>query len=89
VALDLSTPPADNVEPVVAPVAPVEPVVAPVALAAEVPASDPAAVGTYIVRVLITGTRNGEPWPAIGESIELPAQEAASYLLSGVVKLPE
>ncbi|GAB2702373.1 hypothetical protein BKA24_001686 [Microbacterium marinum] len=37
------------------------------------------------VAVTITGTRNGEPWPAVGEPITLPATEAEAYLAAGYV----
>lgn len=34
----------------------------------------------FIVRIPISGTRNGEPWPAPGERIDLPEAEALDYL---------
>lgn len=33
----------------------------------------------------VSGTRDGEPWPAPGEELELPDEEAVSYLGSGLV----
>ena len=44
---------------------------------------------TVIVAIAIGGTRNGEPWPAVGEPITLPAVEAAGYLQFGYVLEPE
>ena len=38
-----------------------------------------------IVRYPMTGTRNGEPWPARGEEIDLTQAEAAEYLNAGYV----
>lgn len=37
------------------------------------------------VAVAISGLRNGEPWPAVGESITLPEHEAEGYLRFGYV----
>lgn len=52
--------------------------------------SDPEPVSggemTVIVAIEIGGTRNGEPWPAVGEPITLPAAEAAGYLQFGYVR---
>ena len=31
----------------------------------------------------ITGSRNGEPWPPAGETIDLPAREAADLIANG------
>lgn len=39
----------------------------------------------YIVRADMSGTRNGVPWPPIGEVIDLPAAEGESYVLAGIV----
>lgn len=41
---------------------------------------------TVIVAIAIGGTRDGEPWPAVGEAITLPADEAADYLRFGYVR---
>ncbi len=41
---------------------------------------------TVVMAITITGTRNEEPWPAIGEQITLPAEEAAGYLKLGYVR---
>lgn len=46
-------------------------------------AAEPAGEVTVIVKVAITGTRNGEPWPAVGEPFVLPAAEAEQYILLG------
>lgn len=37
------------------------------------------------VRLGISGLRNGESWPAPGELIVLPEDEAAAYLVAGIV----
>lgn len=42
-----------------------------------------------VMLIAVTGTRNGEKWPAIGESIALPADEAAQYIANGYARLPE
>lgn len=34
--------------------------------------------------VTISGTRNGEDWPAKGGVIDLPAAEAADYIAAGL-----
>lgn len=49
-------------------------------------ASAPEGDVTVIVAEAIGGLRNGEPWPAVGEPITLPAAEAASYLTFGYVR---
>lgn len=33
--------------------------------------------------VHIAGTRNGQRWPGIGETVELPDDEAAHYIAQG------
>ena len=38
---------------------------------------------------LISGTRNGAPWPKRGESIDLPDAEAAQLIASGVAVAAE
>ena len=40
------------------------------------------------VRMLVnmSGTRNGEEWPAKGEVAELPTAEAAHYVASGIAE---
>lgn len=47
-----------------------------------------AAIETVKVEMVgsITGTRNGEPWPARGEAIELPSAEAAMLIRQGMAK---
>jgi len=35
------------------------------------------------MRIQITGTRNGKPWPPPGETIDLPAPEAEAYCQQG------
>lgn len=39
--------------------------------------------------ISITGTRNGEKWPAPGGAITLPADEAAQYVANGYARLAE
>jgi hypothetical protein len=41
------------------------------------------------VRMLvdISGTRNGQPWPRIGGTIELPDDEAAGYVAAGLAEI--
>jgi hypothetical protein len=36
--------------------------------------------------ITITGLRNGEPWPAVGGSIALPAAEATQCIANGYAK---
>ena len=36
------------------------------------------------MKVQMSGSRNGEDWPAVGEVIDLDVDEAALYLTSGV-----
>jgi hypothetical protein len=50
---------------------------------------EPAEDVEVIVSAYVSGTRDGEPWPAIGESLTLPADEAEAYLKFGYVRLPE
>ena len=38
------------------------------------------------MRTQITGTRNGEDWPALGEVINLPAEEARDMIHSGIAE---
>lgn len=42
-----------------------------------------------VMLVGITGTRNGEKWPAVGGTVALPADEAAQYIANGYARLPE
>lgn len=35
----------------------------------------------------VSGTRNGESWPTRGQIVDLPDDEAASYLYAGVVEV--
>jgi hypothetical protein len=46
-------------------------------------------LGTFQVLVGIGGLRDGVPWPAVGELIELPSDEAEGYIRAGYVKVPE
>ncbi len=48
---------------------------------------EPEVVDDYVVRVAISGLRNGEPWPSIGERITLPVDEGDGYVLAGYVEL--
>lgn len=43
----------------------------------------------FVVVIPIAGTRNGEPWPGHGETIELPVAEGAQYVALGYVKAAE
>lgn len=36
------------------------------------------------MRVLITGTRNGEDWPAVGGVVDLPDAEAQDLIAAGL-----
>ncbi|MFD5425213.1 hypothetical protein [Streptomyces sp. NPDC127084] len=38
------------------------------------------------MNVQMSGTRNGEPWPARGEVTELPTAEAAHLVASGIAE---
>jgi len=40
---------------------------------------------TYKMRAQLSGTRNGADWPAPGELVELPEEEAADYLAAGFI----
>lgn len=57
------------------------------AAAAEVDVT--AAAPVYLVALEIRGSRNGEPWPGVGEPIDLTEIEAADYLRFGYVTLAE
>lgn len=50
---------------------------------------EPELFDEYVVRVAISGLRNGEPWPAIGERMTLPVDEGEGYVLAGYVELAE
>jgi hypothetical protein len=43
------------------------------------------------MKITISGTRDGEPWPAAGEKATLPAAEAAELVAAGhaSVEAPE
>ena len=38
------------------------------------------------MKAQISGTRNGEEWPAIGEVIDLPAAEATDMVAAGLAE---
>lgn len=38
------------------------------------------------MKVKISGTRNGEDWPEVGEILELPADEAVGLLAGGLAE---
>jgi hypothetical protein len=38
------------------------------------------------MRVSISGTRNGEPWPGLGQLVELPEAEALHMLNAGMAE---
>jgi hypothetical protein len=44
-----------------------------------------AEVGIYTVLASVSGLRNGSAWPAPGHTVELPAEEAASYVQFGYI----
>lgn len=37
-----------------------------------------------IMAGVVSGTRDGQDWPKVGESIDLPADEAASLIAAGI-----
>ena len=39
--------------------------------------------------VYISGSRDGVDWPAAGETIDVPAQEAAELIANGFARAPE
>lgn len=43
----------------------------------------------YRVRAWIQGLRDGEKWPAAGETIQLPDDEAADYLALGYIEFAD
>ncbi len=61
------------------------------AAAEQAAAEQAAAEGEVRVQMLvaISGTRNGEKWPAVGEAFSLPAEEAAGYIANGYAKPAE
>jgi len=38
------------------------------------------------MKVQMSGTRNGQPWPPVGEPVDLPAGEAQRLCASGIAK---
>ena len=38
------------------------------------------------MKVQLSGTRNGKPWPGMGETLELPGEEAAQMCASGMAE---
>lgn len=38
------------------------------------------------MKIAISGTRNGEPWPRTGEKTDLPDQEAAELCAAGLAE---
>mgnify|MGYP003337408333 CR=1 FL=1 len=55
------------------------------------PKARPATKGTtsVVLLVTLTGTRNGEDWPAKGATMSLPAEEAADMVEAGMARLVE
>lgn len=53
--------------------------------AAQKSAKPAEAMVTVKVAAAISGTRNGELWPAVGEPLTLPEAEAESYIQFGYV----
>ncbi|WP_345473743.1 hypothetical protein QMQ05_05750 [Glutamicibacter ectropisis] len=41
------------------------------------------------MRALISGSRNGKKWPKPGQTIELPAEEAAQLIAQGIAEDPD
>lgn len=41
-----------------------------------------------VMKVQISGTRNGEEWPQPGQRASLPKEEAAALIANGMAKLP-
>lgn len=41
------------------------------------------------MKARISGTRNGEPWPGIGGSVDLPKDEAEHLIAAGLATAPE
>lgn len=58
-------------------------------LAAPAPAPVSGDEVEVVMTVAISGLRDGQPWPAVGESITLPAGEAEQYVLNGYAKKAE
>lgn len=54
----------------------------------EPPAEAPNGTTRVVMAVQITGTRNGADWPAIGDVIEVPIEEAAD-LVRHYLAVPE
>lgn len=44
---------------------------------------------TVAMRIAISGTRDGEPWPRVGDTIDLPADEAERLVRLGYADLPD
>ncbi|MGP9031549.1 hypothetical protein ACT17S_00540 [Glutamicibacter mysorens] len=41
------------------------------------------------MRALISGSRNGKKWPKPGQTIDLPAEEAAQLIAQGIAEDPD
>ncbi|CAH0248390.1 hypothetical protein [Microbacterium sp. Bi128] len=52
------------------------------------PPTEPATLDVVML-VSLSGLRDGEPWPAAGESIALPVDEAEGYIANGYAKPAE
>lgn len=78
-----STPTAPVVDPIPTPadVAPTDQAPADVAL----PEPDTTEV---VMKVKISGTRNGEEWPPVGNRASLPREEAVALIANGMATLP-
>lgn len=84
-AVDATPEPA--VDPAAAPAVDAAP--EPAVEAAPKPADEPGVELVEVVMlVTISGLRDGEPWPASGERLALPADEAAIYVANGYAALP-
>lgn len=68
-----------------APAAPTSPDTA----VAAVPAAEPVDTTEIVMNIAITGTVDGESWPAPGGAIALPTAEAERYVRLGYAHFPE
>lgn len=41
------------------------------------------------MRARISGSRNGKPWPPVGQKIDVPDDEAAQLIRQGIAYIPE
>ena len=55
-------------------------------MAPKAKAAQPAETVEVVVLVQVSGLRDGERWPAVGESWTLPTAEAEQYIRQGLVE---